>query len=207
MLIEGTTLALPSATEDLPDQVFDLKDILIAEGRQREVAIMTPFKAPELLYTFNKAWLDTDKVVKKIVADIVKAENAVAKRKSHMLIYEVEKFLKAQGVASTKETREAVIILDDKYQVLQDRVDQLTAAKEWLKGKMESFENSFTSVKKIMGEDTYDMSTRMSNPSLSGGGSQKPFLQDKPTTTSVTVQQTPTTNPPKSGYGKSRYDR
>lgn len=209
MLVEGTTLTLPGATKDAPEQTFSLGEILIAEGRQREVAFVTQFKAPELLYTFNHAWLETDKVQKKLAADIVKAEAAVGKRKARILLYEAEAFLKERGVASTKESREAVIVLDPEYEALQDVVDQLFAAQEWLKGKMKSFENSYSSVKKIMGEDAYDMSTRMPNPNLSGGGSQKPFLKSEPRqNTNPTPPPTTTEQPPKkTGYGKSRYDK
>lgn len=205
MLIQGTTLQLPSATKDLPDRVLNLGEILIAEGRQREVAMVTPMKAPELLYTFNHAWLETDKLVKGLAADLVKAEAQVEKRKATILLYEAEAFLKARNVASTKDSRDAVIVLDPEYELLQDRVDQIYAAQEWLKGKMKSFENSYSSVKKIMGEDAYDMSTRMNNPNLSGGGSQKPF--SKTPTPAQTPTTTPTTTPPKTGYGKARYDR
>ncbi len=84
MLIQGTTLQLPSATKDLPDRVLNLGEILIAEGRQREVAMVTPMKAPELLYLFNHAWLETDKIVKGLAADLVKAEAQVEKRKLAM---------------------------------------------------------------------------------------------------------------------------
>ncbi len=210
MLIEGTTLSLPSATEDLPDQVLNLGQILTAEARQCEVAIVTPVKAPELLYTFNHAWLETDKITKKLAADVVTAKKHVEKRKATILLYEAEEFLKSRNVSSTKESREAVIVLDPKYQVLQDRVDQLFAAQEWLKGKMKSFENSYSSVKKIMGEDAYDRSTRIgnTNSNLSGGGSQKPFSQPRPPQNNPELTTTPTTvNPPKTGYGKARYDR
>ena len=208
MLIQGTTLQLPSATADLPDRVLNLGEILIAEGRQREVAFVTPVKAPELLYLFNHAWLETDKIVKGLAADIVKAEAQVAKRKATILLYEAEAVLKVCEVASTKDSRDAVITLDEQHGKLQDRVDELFAAHEWLKGKMKFFENAYSSVKKIMGEDAYDMSTRMNNPNLSGGGSQKPFSQTPtqiPTTQIPTT--TPTTIPPKTGYGKARYDR
>lgn len=207
MLIEGTTLTVPGATKDLPDKVLHLGEILTAEARQREVAIVTPVKAPELLYTFNHAWLETDKIVKDLAADIVKAKARVEKRKAHILLYEVNDFLKSRDVASTKDARDAVIVLDPECEALQDRVDQLFATQEWLKGKMKSFENSYSSVKKIMGEDAYDMSTRIGNPNLSGGGSQKPFLQPRPPQDITTPTTTPTTNPPKTGYGKPRYDR
>jgi hypothetical protein len=115
----------------------------------------------------------------------------------------VEDFLKTKDLSSTKDTRDAYIVLDTKFQALQERVDQITAAAEWLKGKMKSFENSYSSVKKIMGEDAYNFGTRVGNPNLSGAGSQKPFAQPPKT------NPTPTTTQPtvKSGYGKARYDR
>jgi hypothetical protein len=202
MLIEGTTLKLPSATEDLPDQVFDLAEILTAEARQNEIAIITPVKAPELLHLFNYAWLETSKVAKKLAAQIVKAKQATEKRRATILLYEVDDFLKSKGLDSTKDTRDAFIVLDPKYQALQDRVDQLTAAREWLVDKVKSFEHSYSSVKKIMGEDAYNMSYNK-NPNLSGSGNSRPFVQPKQTPTTTP----PTTNPPKSGYGKARYDR
>jgi hypothetical protein len=209
MLIEGTTVLLPSATEGLPDQVLLLGDIMTAEARQSEVAIVTPVKAPELLHLFNKAWIDTDKIVKGLAADVVKAEAAVARRRATILLYEAEDFLKTRNVASTKDSRDAVITLDPKFQALQDRVDQLFAAQEWLKGKMKGFENSYSSVKKIMGEDAYNMATRIGNPNLSGSGSQKSFSQPRPPQNNPPTQTTeqPAPQPTRTGYGKARYDR
>jgi len=206
MLIEGTTIMVPGVEDGSPDVVFNLAEIFVAEARQGEVAVVTPVKAPELLALFNKAWLETDKFIKKLAAFENKAEQAVGRVRAHMILNEVEGVLKAKGVPSTKESRDAVILLDPRYIVQQDRVDQIHAMVEWLRGKMKSFENSFTSVKKIMGEDAYNMSTRINNHNLSGGGSSQSFQQPKhnpsPNPTPTTAQTTV-----KSGYGKARYDR
>jgi hypothetical protein len=203
MLIEGTTLQLPAATKDKPDQVLNLAEILTAEARQSEVAIVTPVKAPELLHLFNHAWLETEKLAKKLLADINTAKKEVEKRKATVLLYEAEAVLTKCGVDSTKDSRDAVVTLDPEYQALGERVDQLVAAREWLVIKSKAFENSYSSVKKIMGEDAYNMSFKPQSH-ISGGGSQRPFANPTPTTA-----PTPTTTPKQqpSGYGKSRYDR
>jgi hypothetical protein len=179
------------------DIVLQLGTILIAEQRQNEVAFVTPIKAPELLALFNATWRDVDKLVKELVAARIQAERELERRRASLLLYEVEGILKKCDLSSTKDTRDAAIALDTAYQDLQDRVDQITAAGEYLKGKLKSFENAFTSVKKIMGEDVYNMSTRIGNPNLSG-------TTDRPRTDSA--QTTPPTITTRAGWGKPRYN-
>jgi hypothetical protein len=188
MLIEGTTVTVPGPKPGEPDIVLELKDILIAESRQREVAIVTPMKAPELLSLFNEAWRNVDKLVKRLVEAQNRADHMVERRRAKLLLEHVEGVLKAANLSSTKDTRDAVITLDDEFQAAQDRVDQIQAAAEYLKGLQKSFENAFTSVKKIMGEDAFNMANRIGNKNLSHGS--EPNENPKPTT---------------SGYGKSRY--
>jgi len=189
MLIEGTTVTVPGPKVGDRDIVLDLKDILVAESRQNEVAIVTLMKAPELLALFNEAWRNVDKYVKQLIAAQNTAEHQLDRRRAKLLLEIVEGVLKGAGLSSTKDTRDAVIALDDEYQVIQDRLDQITAAAEYLKGMLKSFENAFTSVKKIMGEDAFNMANRIGNSNLSHG--KEPNNNPKPTTTT--------------GYGKSRY--
>src|SRR4051812_134507 len=111
MLIQGTKVTVPSAG-DAEDKVLDLESIFMAEARQGEIAIVTPVKAPELLSLFNKAWLDPDNLVKDLVATKIEVENEVEKRRATILLYEAKAFLKEQGIESTKDTRDAVIVLD-----------------------------------------------------------------------------------------------
>ena len=205
MPIEGTTIEVPAPKEGAKPLTFDLSSIYMAESRQQEVAIVTPIKAPELLWVFNKAWLDVDGVIKRLSEARTSAEREVEKVRADLLLNRIEDILKLKNVSSTKDTRDAVIVLDPSYQAAQDRVDQIHATCEWLKGKRESFENSFTSVKKIMGEDTYNMSGRLSNPNLSHGApAPRPALAPVRRSETESTSQRPTTPAP-SGYGKSRY--
>ncbi len=196
MLIEGTTVKVPAPKPGGKEITIQLGDIMIAEQRQSEIAFVTPIKAPELLSLFNGAWRDVDKLVKELVEARIRAERELERRRSSLLLYEVEKILKDCGLSSTKDTRDAAISLDPAYQDLQDRVDQLTAAGEYLKGKLKSFENAFTSVKKIMGEDTYNMSSRP-NHHLSGT-TERSAPRSAPPTSSA---------PARTGWGKPRFDR
>ena len=218
MLIEGTTVRLPGPTADSAELVLNLEKVFLAEVRQGEVATVTPFKAPELLAFFNKIWLDLDEMIKDLVAAETKAEQEVGRVRARLLLNEVEAIIKEKKVASTKESRDAVIVLDQRYIDAQDRVDAIHATAEWLKGKMKSFENSYTSVKKIMGDDAYNMSSRRpagSNP-LSVGAT-KPFdqalaeankaLEKVGTGWAEQVRTTQIPHKTPTGYGKSRYDR
>ena len=200
MLTEGTTVKLPGPKPGTPDIVLELGAILIAEQRQNEVAFVTPIKAPELLALFNATWRDVDKLVKELVAARIQAERELERRRATLLLNEVEDILKTCKISSTKDTRDAAIALDKTYQDLQDRVDQIEAAGEYLKGKLKSFENAFTSVKKIMGDDAYNMSTRIGNPNLSG-------TTERPRPAPAPKEDGTLSSPTRSGWGKPRYNR
>ena len=206
MLIEATTVTVPSPRADIPARTLDLKNIQISEARHSEVATVTPVKAPELLVLFNSAWNECEKFHKQFSYALTVSEQELEKRRATILLYEVEKFLKEKNIPSTKDTRDAVILLDVEVQQRQEVVDQMRAVVEYMKGKMKFFENAYSSVKKIMGEDAYNMSARP-NPNLSGGGSPKSFQQSSVQIPGST--QIPTTTPTikVSGYGKARYDR
>lgn len=217
MLIEATTVTVPSPRVDIPARTLNLKNIQIAEVRHSEVAMVTPVKAPELLVLFNSAWNDCDTYYKQLSYALTVAEQELGNRRSTILLYEVEVFLKGRSIPSTKDTRDAVIMLDTTIQELQGKVDQLKAVAEYMKGKMKFFENAYSSVKKIMGEDAYNMSSRP-NPNLSGGGSQRSFSAPTVPRVVTVIERpgdparevsTPTTPPTtkSSGYGKARYDR
>jgi len=173
MIITGAELVVPAGAPGAQAITIDLQAILISEGRQDEVAIVTPQKAPELLAEFNRSWRELDKLVVRLVAEKTKAEKEAGKRRAYLLLYEIPALLAKMDVASTMDAREAVIALDPEFQALQETVDKLDAVIEYLKGKRKSFENSYTSVKKIMGEDTYNMRGR-TNPNLSGGTEPRP---------------------------------
>src|SRR5438105_4840167 len=113
MLTTETTLIVPAGNPGTPDLNVDLGGILIAETRQAEVATVTPTKAPELLSTFNASWRDLHQLITRLTAERVKAETEVAKRCATLLLEVVPGELKRRGVASSADTRQAVVMLDE----------------------------------------------------------------------------------------------
>lgn len=210
-LTVSTVLTVPSGTPGKPPIEINLGAILISEQRQDEVAAVTPMKAPELLAEFNRSWRELHRIVATLTANENQAKKAVAKRKGVILLEVVPVKLAELKLSTSVDLREAVINTDPEYQQLQEVADQLAAVIEHLKGKMKSFENAFTSVKKIMGEDTYNMAGRGRNHSLSGDTSRpaptgRPAVPSTPAPASTPARQIPPpTSQPRPGFGKPRY--
>jgi len=166
MLDTNKCLIAPPGVKGEQPIIIDLEQILWAEKRQEEVATVNSSKAPELLATFNKQWLDLSRLVAQLTAERNKAEKELGKRRSVILLDLMTEKLALKGVSSSADNREAVILLDTEYIRLSDTLDQLSAILETMKGKMKSFENAFTSVKRLVVQDSYMQYNK--NNSLSG---------------------------------------
>lgn len=160
MIIQKDMIQCPAGTPGALPIVISLGKILQAEARQMEVANVTPQKAPELLQSFNKAWSDLHKMMTILSYEKNVAEKTANKRKAVVLLEVAPKKLEEAGLNSSVDHREAVLALDAEYQLAIETVDQIECVVEFIKGKLKSFENSFSSVKKIMGEDAYNMQGR-----------------------------------------------
>lgn len=185
-MIESTDLIVPSGDGSSEIRI-SLGDIMTAEVRQDEVAYVTPGKAPELLSTYNRAWRETHHWTSRLEAEKNRAEKALRNRRGVLILEVIPAKLKELDMKSSTDIREAVIDTDVEYGLLTDRVDQIKAAIMFLKGKLESFENAFTSVKKIMGESTYSFG---GGPNVGGGtgtgrvgGGPPPATESRPTST------------------------
>lgn len=206
MEFTGTQLVCPSGKPGAEPIVIDLEKILRAEQRQEEVAIVTPMKAPELLREFNIAWRDLHKVVVNLASEQLLAERHLANREAVLTLEVVPGKLKELGIASNEANRKAVVTLDAEHQQLQEVVDEIDGLVRYLKGKLTSFENAFSSVKKILGEDASWMQARQS-PSLSGGAERKPVYPSPAAAaakTPASIPPLPAAAPVKNGFGKSR---
>jgi hypothetical protein len=199
---------VPSGTTTDPDIEISLVRIRDSEGRQDEVAYVTPIKAPELLTEFNKSWLEIHKAISILENENNKAQKAVDKRKGVLLLEIIPERLKSLGISSTADTREAVINTDQEYEDLTARLQQIEAALFFLKGKLKGFENAYTSVKKILGEGTFNFKQ---NPNLSGGVESAPTKSViKQPTIPVPPKPAPTRAPGPGirvggGWGKANY--
>jgi hypothetical protein len=154
---DAKTLTCPAGKRGAPPIVIAFGKILAAEARQVEIASVTPEKASMLLEVYNTAWRELHALFSKLSYEKVCAEKEANRRKAIVLLEIVPTRLKDLGVASSADTRQAVLDLDEEYQDYTDRVAQLEAVCEYMKGKLKSFENAFTAVKKVMQEDLYGM--------------------------------------------------
>src|SRR6266545_4091737 len=99
-----------------------LQRILTAERRAEEIAMITPGKAPELLTVFNRAYLDASDAFSKLRYERDRAEDERSKIKAEILLDKVPDLLKAKGIGSSADVRQAIIDLDPGYQAASERV-------------------------------------------------------------------------------------
>lgn len=184
-LTETTEIVCPGGGNAPPIKI-NLDQILVDELRQDEIAAVTPQKAGELFASFGRAWRDLNKICNELGSALTRAEKTMNDRRSVLLVEVVPGTIKSKGLDSNKETREAIIHLDEEHRRLMDIRDEISATLEFMQGKKKSFETASHNLRKLMGEEAFNFGNRTSNPALSGGG------PPRPTTTS-------------SGFGKPRY--
>ncbi len=209
MILTSTELTVPSGVDETKDITIDLAAILVSEIRQGEVAFVTPMKAPELLAEFSKSWRDLHQVVVQLGHEKLQADKAAARRRAVIVLEIAPAKLKLLDIRDSVDTREAVILTDPDFERLQERADKLAAAVEFLKGKLKAFENAFTSVKKVMGEDAYNMQNHNAgNPNAKGDVTSRssnaaPMRAPTPTQTPPIRQAAQSS--PRAGFGRPRY--
>jgi hypothetical protein len=163
------TVAIVKTPDGQESMTLRLGSSYEAEARAPEVAAVTPTKAPELLVTFNKAYLDLGKAYAQLHLQHSRAEDALARRKAVILLDLAPGIAKAKGVASSADIRQAIIDSDTEYQGYKEMVDQLKATIEYIKTKIKFMENNYTAVKKIIGERNWNMAGDEVSRQLSQG--------------------------------------
>lgn len=172
LAINGHEITVPKPEGGL---VIDMGAIAKVEARLHEVAFVTPQKAPELLSTYNAAWLEISKHVVMLKGIRFDFDKLRRQRKSILTLEVGPQKLKELGLVSSKnpggndDLRQAILDGDEQYSTLESQIHQVDCVIELFKYKATSFENAYTAVKKIMGEDAYGPMSYNDNPNLSGG--------------------------------------
>lgn len=175
LILEGTEIICPKV--DGRYTLIDLRTVSAYEARLDEIAIVTKHKAPELLAMYNRAYLEVCKMSVTLEAELAAAERQRGEIRSKIILDEVPRILKEKGLATAKspagseDLRSAVLDGDTKYQDAVELCEQIRCVIVLLRGKQKAFENAYTAVKKIMGEDAFD---HHPNPRLSAGESNVP---------------------------------
>jgi len=169
--MEQSSTAIEVAIVPTPEtsiMTLEMRKVLLAENRADEIAIVTPQKAPELMALFNRGYLDASNLFAKAKLEQARAEDSVNQIRANVLIDKVPALLKEKGLHSSADVRQALVESDLEYQEARERLAQLDAMVEYLKGKMKFLENAFTSVKKIMDTGNWGMQLRGLRSELSG---------------------------------------
>jgi hypothetical protein len=162
-------LAVPTVPrEGYAPLLLNMTRILQAEMRGDEIAAVTPDKASELLATFNRGYLDASEFFARVKLEYNRAEDETNKQKAIVLLDKMAEKMKVNKVSSSADIRQAFVDMDPDYQAAKDRMDQIAAMMEYLKGKMKYLENCFTSVKKIMDTNNYSMTYQARKSQLDG---------------------------------------
>lgn len=156
----STIICPPGKTSGTP-LVIDLTLVHEVEQRIKEVAFITPSKAPELMARFNEAFLVLSEELPKIEYQRLLAQREADRRKSVVLLDEASKIMTEKGLANSADVRKAILDLDQTYQDMLDKAQQIACIYETLEGKKKAIEMAYTATKKILGENVYAVNNRL----------------------------------------------
>lgn len=131
--------------------VLDIAGVVKAEARLQDVAHVNLHTAAELLSTFNENWLLLQKSVTLLTYERNKAENTYKVTRAETLLDMTDEKLKAKGHSkSSADLREAMVEVNPRVNAARDRIEEIRAVLEYLRGKQQAFENAYNSVKKLV---------------------------------------------------------
>jgi len=168
---------------------YDLTEVNRALARMPEISHVTPTTAPELLMSFNKAYLEAEQISAGVELNLAMAARDLDKIHSIVLLDRVPEYLKSKGMSTAKspmgseDIRKAIIDADPEYQKACEALDQLKAVSKLVKSKSKGLEMAYSTVKRLVSEQSFNWG---------GGGNSHPAEQ-------------PGGSPNSSGFGKARY--
>lgn len=146
------TYVVPSCDGVSAPLILDIKAVVMAEARLREVATVNAHTAPDLLATYNEHWLTLHNAVTQLTYLHNLAKMAAADAKAEAVLACTDAALKDRGHNKTSEgLRDAMATLDPGVRKANERVLEIKAVLDYLGGKKTAFENAYHSVKKILG--------------------------------------------------------
>lgn len=145
---------------------LDTKTSTSAEYRLFEVATVTAAKAPELLSTFNMAYLELSRNLANSQFEYNRAVRARENARATFMIDRLPNALQAKNLVTakspmgTEDIRSSLLRMDTDFLAAEELVDELKCVCSLLDGKMKSVEMAYTSVKKILGEVLHNLSAQ-----------------------------------------------
>lgn len=143
--------------------VIDFETIYRYELRKDEVATVTKLGAPELMTALEKGYSKCAAIYARLVAETQVAEEAMEVREAQIQLLIVPDYEEKNGKLSAAQ-REALVTTDAEYRSVRALYGKLKATKDYIKGKMEGFQMSFSAVKRVYDSlSKYGMDTQQEN--------------------------------------------
>jgi hypothetical protein len=161
-------LTVTNPLKDLASIKYDIRDVLDAEARTAEIAVMTPQKSAELMAVFSRACFTLVRTYSDLLFQHRLAERRFKERRAILVIDIIPGAIKDKGLTQNETTRQALMDLDPEYAHLEIIEAQLDAARTYIQGKLRAMEGNLNAVKKILG-DTSAVYNR-GNPYYNTGG-------------------------------------
>ncbi len=156
---------ISSNGDEVPTKLA-LKRLYAVTSRIQEVATVNAHKAPELLATFNRAYCDLGEYLSMLELCWHHADRKARDIRSRIILDDVPRILAEKGLASARnpggsaDQREAILDGSAEYQKALERVQVIKCMSTFLKDKRDSLEMAFTSVKKILGNESPSFSNQ-----------------------------------------------
>ena len=201
LVLQADRIIIPRLSKPYP-MVVRMDLIGTAEARQQEVQFLTKVKAPELLSFLNAAWRDLHELTVLLRYEVDLAKDNITKVRSRILLDEVMPQVKEHKI-SARDIRDAMVEGNTEVQNADNRLHELNCVYELLKGKLKAFENSYTSAKKLIGENSYNYSTSVpgdQDVAIGHGG-----LPNNMSRVAARIPITPTVTEDTPGFGNPRY--
>lgn len=157
---EQTSLTIPRGY--VPNEVMhlDIGEVNRIESRIPEIVRANPMTLTELIVDFNIALSRLSSLVARVELEMRDAERANKEAVAIALLEKVEDILKAKGIKSSADMREAVVTLDPDVKDSQQRYDILKSVSTFLSHKRSAIELAYYSAKKV--NELNQLSTQMS---------------------------------------------
>lgn len=150
-MIKENKLSIPNPKIDGNLRLsYDLTNVLAAESRIHEIAIVTPSKGPELLTLFSIALRDLSSMVSDVQYQAAVASKKKRERRAVVVVDIIPSKLAEKKLSNNDTNREAVVELDPEFSVLSDVEAEIEAAYTYIKEKARNMESHMNAVKRSL---------------------------------------------------------
>jgi len=143
--------SVPGGALEEPPIEIDITAIVSKEQRLDDVARVNSQTAPELLSTFNRCWLDLDKLCVFLTDAKNKAKNSIDSMEGRLALECTSEVLEKLGhIKASADLRKAWVACQDSLIKAKERLTLISTVLDYCRGKQQAFKNGYESVKKLI---------------------------------------------------------